>query len=51
MNPEETTFDPSSSRSHTTLLHDDSVHLFDAGRTLFGALITACLFLAAQLWL
>lgn len=33
------------------LLRDDSVRLFDAGRTLFGAMITVCLGLAAHFWL
>jgi len=45
------TSDPSPNRSRWTLLQDDSVRLFDAGRTVFGAFITACLFLAAHLWL
>ncbi|MEJ7596255.1 MAG: hypothetical protein WKF77_32510 [Planctomycetaceae bacterium] len=45
------TSEPSSKLSRWALLHDDSVRLFDAGRTLLGAFITACLFLAAHLWL
>jgi hypothetical protein len=40
------TAEPSATRSCETLLHDDSVRLFDAGRTLVGAVITASLFLA-----
>jgi hypothetical protein len=50
-----TTQDPISAssaiRSCGALLRDDSVRLFDAGRTLFGAFITASLFLVAHFWL
>jgi hypothetical protein len=34
-----------------SLLHDDSVRLFDVRRMVFGGLITGCLFMAAHFWL
>jgi hypothetical protein len=42
---------PSVIRSCSALLRDDSVCLFDAGRTMFGAIITTSLFLLAHFWL
>ncbi len=51
MIPENTQSDSSPGRSGWALLDDDSVRLFRADRTLFGALITASVLLAAHLWL
>lgn len=38
-------------QSWWTLIEDDSVRLFNAGRALLGAIIAACAMLAAHLWL
>ena len=51
MTPQDSTPAALAANFCSRLLRDDSVRLFDPGRTLFGAMITVGLGLAAHFWL
>jgi hypothetical protein len=51
MIPQESNSEDSSIKFRWNLLQDDSVELFETTRFLCGMLITACVFLAAHIWL